>query len=78
MTRYRGRICSEEPPLQSDRSARTSLVEPPERQHVFALSIVGQATETDLARKPTIRGVPRPFLPATGARRLNLDEGRGG
>ena len=40
--------------------------------------VVGQATETDLARKPTIRVGPMPLMPATGARRIDSDEGRGG
>ena len=78
MTRYRGRIRSEEPSLQSDRSARASLVEPPERKHVFVSSVVGKAPEALLAQNRTNRVGPMPLMPAAGARLIDSDEGRGG
>lgn len=73
MTRYRGRIRSEEPTVQS---TRASLVEPAERKHVFVSSVVGQATETLLARERTIRVGPMPLRPAARAQRIDPDERR--
>ena len=66
----------EEPTLQSDRSARASLVDPAERKHVFASSVVGQATQTLLGEERTMRVVPIRLMPTTGARRIDSDEGR--
>ena len=76
MTRYRGRICSEEPTVRADRSTRASLVEPAERKHVFASSMVGQATETLLAQERTIHVGPMPLRPAAGAQRIDPNERR--
>ena len=77
MTRYRGCIRGEEPLLQSDRSARTSLVEPPEGKHVFVSSVVGRAPEALLVQGRSIRVGPIPLVPA-GAQQIDSDEGRGG
>ena len=38
--------------------------------------VVGQATETDLARDRTIRVGPMPLMPTAGARRIDSHEGR--
>ena len=76
MTRYRGRLRSEEPTVQSDSSTRTSRVEPVELKRVFVSSVVGQATETLLAQEWTFRVGPMPFMPAAGAQRIDSDEGR--
>ena len=78
MTRYRGRIRSEGPPLQSGRSTCTSLAEHTERIHVFVPPVVSQATKALLAWERPIRAEPMPPMPTADARRIDSDEGRGG
>ena len=68
---------SEDPTLQSDRSARTSLVEPTERKRVFVSSAMGQAAEGLVAQERTNRVRPVPLMPAARAQRIDPDEGRG-
>lgn len=76
LTRYWGRIRSEEPTVQSDRSTHASLVAPAERRPVFVLPVVAHATETLLAQDQTIRVGPMPLILASGARLIDSDERR--
>ena len=75
MTRYRGRIRSEEPAVQSD-PTRTSLVEPAVLKHVVVSSVVGQAIGTLPARERTIRIGSMRLMPAAEVQRFDPDEGR--